>query len=313
MVLPMQVAHPSGPPAYFKSFLYNLDVPALSVVIPTHERASLLRRSLEHLERQTIARDLEVIVVSDGPDPATRELATEIQKREQGSERRFEVFQFLEIPKCQQGIARNRGVAKATSPVVLFAQDDIFLAPNACAVHVVAHGKFPRVVVLGFTTWDPACGITPVMTWLEATGWQFGYPHLKPYAHRLVPAEMQHRYTYTSHISLPTKDAKCVAFREDVSLYGWEDIEWGLRLKKEGLPLVYEPDATALHHHHLELADSLQRMETVGRSAVHIETIAPELHVTPQGWKRWAYELLSWLPTMRGRHSRAFLRGLRRV
>lgn len=288
-------------------------MPALSVVIPTHERASLLKRALEHLERQTIARDLEVIVVSDGPDVGTRELAAQIEDREKGEDRRFDMFQFLEIPKCQQGVARNRGVAKATAPIVLFAQDDIFLAPNACAVHVVAHGKFPRAAVLGFTTWDPACGITPVMTWLEATGWQFGYPHLAPYAHRLVPPEIQHRYTYTSHISLPTKDAKCVAFREDVSLYGWEDIEWGLRLRKEGLPLVYEPDATALHHHHLELADSLRRMETVGRSAVHIESIAPELSVTPKGWKAWAYEVLSWLPTMRGRHSRAFLRGLRGV
>ncbi len=292
-------------PASRKGFGYHWDVPALSVVIPTHRRADLLARSLRFLAAQTAAAELEVIVVSDGPDEDAKRAAACVTVGGRP-------VVFFSIPKCQQGIARNRGVEKATAPLVLFSQDDIFLAPDACAVHLRTHALHPRAAVLGFTTWDPACGLTPVMTWLEASGWQFGYPQIAAYAHRPLPSALQHRYTYTSHLSLPTSVAKGIAFREDVGLYGWEDIEWGLRLRQGGVPLVYEPDATALHHHHLELADSLKRMETIGRSAVHIETVNPALKVVPRGWKRWAYRVLALLPTMRGRHTQAFLSGLGR-
>ncbi|MBI3332054.1 hypothetical protein HYZ99_03790, partial [Candidatus Peregrinibacteria bacterium] len=192
----------------------------------------------------------------------------------------------------------------------LFIGDDIFLAPDACEKHVAAH-RSPQVAVLGFTTWDPSLEITPVMRWLEQTGWQFGYPHIATYAHQNLPQEIQHRYTYTSHISVPTDIAKKIRFREDVNLYGWEDIEWGMRLRDAGISLYYEPDATAFHHHAMTLEDSLKRMEMIGRSAVHFQKIHPKFDGVPRGWKLMAYRILSFVPSMRGTHARAFLSGVR--
>jgi hypothetical protein len=167
-----------------------------------------------------------------------------------------------------------------------------------------------KSAVLGFTTWDPTVGITPVMQWLEKTGWQFGYRAIAPYEHDFIPKKLQHRFTYTSNISLPTKIAKKIPFREDVSLYGWEDIEWGMRLKHAGIRLYYEPDARALHHHTITLEDSLKRMETLGKSLVTITNINPDLDRMPRGWKLLAYHLMALLPTMRGRHAKALLQGL---
>jgi len=46
----------------------------LTIIIPTHKRASILRKTLECVGKQSIMSDgtpLEVIVVSDGPDPQT--------------------------------------------------------------------------------------------------------------------------------------------------------------------------------------------------------------------------------------------------
>ena len=43
-----------------------MSAPALSVVIPTHRRPAILSACIEHLERQTAADAIEVIVVSDG-------------------------------------------------------------------------------------------------------------------------------------------------------------------------------------------------------------------------------------------------------
>ena len=204
--------------------------PHLSVVIPTHERAAILARCLHHLATQTIAKELEVIVVSDGHDDATETLCKNFPCSPEPVEG-FNV-QFLEIPKSQQGIARNHGVEMATAPITLFIGDDIFLEPHACETHLRVHNQQQTTnnqqLALGYTTWDPAVGVTPVMHWLEQSGWQFGYPLLKGYEHKAIPKESQHRFTYTSHISLPTEIARQFPFREDVTLYGWEDIEWAL-------------------------------------------------------------------------------------
>jgi glycosyltransferase involved in cell wall biosynthesis len=313
-----------------------VNTPLLSIVIPTHRRPAILRRTLEHIDKQTVRDRLEVIVVSDGVDEETEGVV-----RSQKTEGSF-ALKFEEIPKSHQGVARNRGVAMARGDYVLFIGDDIFLQPDACENHLKIRAQFchtdpqschpelvegsangyaaglrqaqpDNIATLGFTTWDPALQITPIMRWLEASGWQFGYPMIERYKHGFVPFELQHRFTYTSHISLPLRIAKAHPFREDVSLYGWEDVEWGMRLAKAGVRLLYEPDAKALHHHPMTLEQSLRRMETLGESAVHLARLVPELDRLPRGWKRLAYRLFALLPTMRGRHAGAFVRGMNRL
>ncbi len=279
--------------------------PALSIVIPTYKRAPILRECLQRIEAQTIKDRIEVIIISDGHDDETAAL---FNKHTQYA---IPNTQFFEIPKSQQGVARNRGIERATGNIILLIGDDIFLAPDACEAHLRAHQQLQTSsAVLGYTEWDPAMDITPVMKWLDKTGWQFGYPLLHTYIHSYIPQNIQHRFSYTSHISLPREVALKFPFREDVTLYGWEDIEWGWRLSQSGIPLYYEPNANAFHHHRMTLADSLRRMETLGTSATIVEKMNPELHLVPHGIKRMGYRLSSLLPTTKGRHAGAFLRGV---
>lgn len=277
-------------------------LPHLSVVIPTYKRSAILKECLERLQKQTVAEHLEVIVVSDGHDKATSILLTEMKWGIN--------VKYFEIEKSQQGVARNHGVSKATAPITLYIGDDAFLAPDACHKHLLAHQMHPSCAVLGFTTWDPNMDITPAMKWLEETGWQFGYPMLTPYKHKFVPKDMQHRFTYTINISLPTAIAQKFLFRDDVTLYGWEDIVWGQQLRDAGVRLYYEPDAAALHHHMVTLDASLARIETLGKSLLHLTQVEPELDRKPTGLKLLAYKLIALTPTMRGRHYKAFLKGL---
>ena len=310
--------------------IYNdtVTLPTLSIIIPTRERAQILRRCLEHIAKQTVREQLEVIVVIDGDDPKTAEMLSSLRWS-------FPLTCFA-IPKSQQGVARNRGVAHARGDIILFIGDDIFLAPDACEVHVRTHARcqvsgvrcqvqipndlrrekleaesWKLKTTLGFTTWDPVMVITPVMHWLEETGWQFGYSHIAEYARKFLPRDSQHRFTYTSHISLPRAVAQDIPFREDVTLYGWEDVEWGIRLRDASIPLFYEPRARALHHHPLTVEDSLKRMETLGRSAQAFAKLHPSFDRVPHGGKRLLYHLLALLPTLHGKHAKAFLRGLK--
>ncbi|HLD64111.1 MAG TPA: glycosyltransferase [Candidatus Peribacteraceae bacterium] len=276
-------------------------MPALSVIIPTHKRAPILRRCLEHLEQQTIAEMIEVIVVSDGPDEQTTQML---------KERSWKIpVHFFTIEKSQQGKARNRGVQEAQSPLVLFIGDDIFLEPMACEEHLRAH-RISETAVLGFITWDPALPQTKAMRWLEASGWQFGYKMIGGFAHDFLPTDMQPRFSYTSNISVPIDIAKSLPFREDVTLYGWEDIEWGMRLRDNGIRLLYSPSAKGWHHHAVTMQESFERMRTLGRSAAIMEKIVPGFGRVPDGFKRLAYRFSSLLPTMAGKHRKAFLEGI---
>ncbi len=276
--------------------------PLLSVVIPTHKRAAIVSACLEHLEKQSIADRIEVIVVSDGHDQDTVEAITK---------RAWNIpVTFKEIPKSQQGAARNAGVKDAKADLVLFLGDDHLLAPGACEAHLTAHAAHENVAVLGFTEWDPAVGITPVMRWLDKTGWQFGYAFLKPYEGRRVPEDMQHRFTYAGNLSLRTDVARALPFPEGVTEYGWEDVVFGMELKKKNIGLVYEPAARALHRHRIELNDSLTRMRAIGKTAELFARRDPAFDRRPKGLKLWKYRVLSMLPTMRGRHAKALLEGM---
>lgn len=279
---------------------------SLSVIIPTHNRSAILEKCLKHIEEQTVRDKLDVIIVSDTPDEETYKICDK-QKWKMPIE-------LVEVEKCQQGTARNRGIEKAQASRSLIIGDDIFLAPDACKMHIDAHLKQAEeggplsMAVLGYTTWDPNLEITPTMKWLEKSGWQFGYPLIEAYAKNFIPQNIQHRFTYTSHISVPTDIVKEHPFREDVTMYGWEDVEWGERLKHVPLKLFYEPDAQAHHHHSLTMEESLDRMETLGKSLAYFQGL--DRH--PKGLKRVAYRLASVLPTMSGKHRKAFLKGLKK-
>ena len=116
----------------------------LSIIIPTHKRRDILRQCLECIGKQTLlrssgaskgkpfAQDIEVVVVSDGPDEKTSEMIASLSWP-------FEIQHFA-IPKSQQGVARNRAVEKARGKYSLLISDDIFLAEDACERHLNAHG-----------------------------------------------------------------------------------------------------------------------------------------------------------------------------
>src|SRR5258708_12428390 len=86
-------------------------VPEISVVIPTVGRPALVVRAVASVLAQTLA-DLEVIVVIDGPDPATQLALAGI------ADPRLRV---LENPTpLHVGATRNRGVPDPPPPRIPF-------------------------------------------------------------------------------------------------------------------------------------------------------------------------------------------------
>ena len=93
----------------------SIHEPVLSAIIPTHNRADLVRRAVYSVLNQTFT-DLEVVVVIDGPDEVTLRALSDISD---------ERVRSIALSACVGGsMARNFGVSAARGRWVAFLDDD---------------------------------------------------------------------------------------------------------------------------------------------------------------------------------------------
>jgi glycosyltransferase involved in cell wall biosynthesis len=111
------------------------DVPLVSVVIPTRGRAGLLEQCVASMLTQTISR-IEVIVVVDGPDPATIDFLASVDDRR---------LRYVSHPESR-GVsnARNTGIGLATGRWLAFCDDDDLWAPTKLAAQLTVLRENPE-------------------------------------------------------------------------------------------------------------------------------------------------------------------------
>jgi glycosyltransferase involved in cell wall biosynthesis len=112
----------------------------VSVVIPTYNRADLLRECLDSVRAQTY-RPLELIVADDGSTDQTEETVAAFREQAcQGSG--LEVI-HLPLPRGGAPKARNAGVARATGEFIQYVDSDDLLHPRKIELHVAAFTEHP--------------------------------------------------------------------------------------------------------------------------------------------------------------------------
>jgi glycosyltransferase involved in cell wall biosynthesis len=206
---------------------------SISVVIPTRDRASLLRESLLSLCEQTLPkRDFEVIVIDDGSKDSTRDVCQEFAGELN--------IRYERLERSGIAVAKNAGVAAASAPIVLFFDDDDVADRNLLAEHLAGHRLHPEetVAVLGHTTWAPWLAVNEVMHFVTDVGhYLFAYDGLEE-GQRLD-------FTYfwggraSCKLALLTRLG---LFRPEFE-FGCEDIELAFRLSHHGFSVVYWPHA----------------------------------------------------------------------
>ncbi len=238
--------------------------PFLSVVIPTFRRRELLERVLDELTSQLAHLDevAEVIVCDDasgdgtpawlaGQAEADRLPLAWLELRENGGPAR----------------ARNQAMSRARGMVILLLGDDIVPAPDLLTRHCRWHREHPEPTdaLLGRTTWPPDRECTPFMRFLEGGGRALflNYADLPP--GRVVSGMA----FYTCNVSFKRALSEAVGgFDESFPFASHEDLEFGLRLQRAGLRLVYDPGALGHHWHALDFPGSVRRIYRMGCSSV---------------------------------------------
>ena len=234
-----------------------------SVVIPTHNRITMLQRVLDALERQNDAPPFEIIVINDGSTDETDRVLSQRQG-----------ITFRSQPNAGPGRARNVGVSLATGRFVIFIGDDTVPEPRFLAEHARTHSESaddPLVACLGYTGWPSSERVTAFMDYINDYGLQFGYRLIEDGG--IVPFN----FFYTSNISIDRQLLADNPFDTTFPSAAWEDIELAYRLERRGLKIRYNASAVTRHYHQMNVDSFARRQYTVGKSGAIFYRKHPEL------------------------------------
>jgi glycosyltransferase involved in cell wall biosynthesis len=245
-------------------------VPALSFVIPTHNRASILVQCLRAVaDQDDPSVEYEIVVVDDGSSDETQaavqalipSLACPVT--------------VLRQDNAGPATARNLGVSAATGQLIAFLGDDIVVARSYVRSLYQCYQRAGDELrgVLGFTRYREDCVPTPFGRWLDTdSGFQFEFRA----AEEDVPLAFDQFYTSNVLLARTTFE-RAGGFDERLRHAAFEDTELGNRLAQLGFSLHFCPQAQAVHVHPVSVQATRARMKMIARALNDLQHINPEL------------------------------------
>lgn len=255
----------------------------ISIIIPTYKRQKELFSCLDALGKQPEISSAEIIVVEDSPGGEGEAAVHEFQKK--GMD-----ILYCQAQKKGRSQARNEGVKRARGDIIIFIGDDIVVGKNWLKTHIDFHGNKKEVTaaLVGHITWEPSLPISRYMKWLENGGPLLDFRGMEN------GQKTDTYHFYTGNVSLKKKLLELECFSEHADLYGWEDIELGMRLfKKHGMNLWYAKEALAYHNHIYREEDLAMYGENLGFSAYFFAEKTQRKGIMPSWTKLLFYSIIS--------------------
>jgi glycosyltransferase involved in cell wall biosynthesis len=260
-----------------------------SVVIPTYNRLPILQKCLRALEAQELSAsstvtNYEIVLVDDGSTDGTLDWLV-------ANKQEFPHVRWFQQDHAGPAAARNLGVEQAQGDTIIFIDSDLVVLKNFLQAHADAlvQGK----ETLGsdrFFTYGAVINTC-----------NFNNPTAEPYK----ITDFSAAFFATGNVAIPKHWLeKAGLFDTGFQLYGWEDLELGVRLKNLGLKLIKCPAAVGYHWHppfNLEQIPNLIDKEIQrGRMGVLFYQKHPTWEVRMMIQMTWLHRLLWGILSLNG-------------
>lgn len=206
--------------------------PAASVVVPTRGGAKRLPVLFNALALQD-TEDFEVVPVVDGDIDESEAVL-------RGWKERLAVNPVVFPQNRGRAAALNAGADAAAGHILIRCDDDLEPPPDFISGHLSRH-------------WGEVCGVVGLTTNAFPET-----PYAKAYGRNAnaraiaaalaLPAYRTWRL-WSANVSVPAHlHTQLGGYDERYRRYGWEDVDFGYRLHRAGLPIVVAPELMAVHH-----------------------------------------------------------------
>jgi glycosyltransferase involved in cell wall biosynthesis len=229
---------------------------SVAAIVATRNRRHKLEHCLSALASQ--AELTQLVVVDDGSEDGTFELASELAARD-------ERIVACRIPHQGKAAALQAGLASARAEVILLVDDDVIAGPGLVRGHAAYHSRRPDLVVVGYMPCvrsEPFAG-DPFLTDLYAREYEAHCRRLE------ADPGLVLRCLWGGNVSVRREHC------ERVNFVPWrlahEDQDFGLRCLRHGLTGVFDRTLYAEHRHERDLSQFLRAAREQGAARYYLE------------------------------------------
>lgn len=224
----------------------------ISVIIPTFNRLDTLKVVLPSIAEQTLSpNDYEILLCDSSSTDETAEFVKGLN---------ISNLRHLVGENKGRSGARNLGIKEAKGDILMFNDADIIAHPKLLEEHLKIHNTTPKTAVIGREV-----QVDNIEEYERVKDNQLFQRHLHPNSRKTLPW----LYFLTGNASLPKSIfLETGGFDEGFTGYGHEDLELGYRLQKNGIDILYNPNAINYHLHPVGYEEKCQKMYLAGISTV---------------------------------------------
>jgi glycosyltransferase involved in cell wall biosynthesis len=246
------------------------DRPELSVLIPTHQRAELLPRVLRAWrDRLSGGPAAEIVVVDDGSTDDTPRVLAQVADTFSGGD---VPLRHARHANAGAAVTRNRAIDMARGRVLLFSDDD--MVPDDPALprrHLAAQERLPGAWVSRLVVPDEVAETPFQHYWRRKL--HAGTAQLAD------GTEMGRSGFWFATLSLPRALLGDRRFSPAFDGYGWQDLELGYRLWRDGVRARFLREATILHIDRVTFEAAQSKYHRLGQRAWTFARLHPSLDV----------------------------------
>lgn len=270
-------------------FFMSHEINSISVVIPTYNASKILELTLESLVSQTLDNaKYEVIVVDDG---STDNTAAVVQR----FKNLLNIHYIYQIDKgFRVSAARNKGIKKSKYDAVLFFDAGMIASENLLSMHLKSHQTSESLAVIGLSygvnefcseNFEQLSELLTKNSINELFKALLGRTELYDCRFSILSVLTSSNFErkniwaafWTGNASVSRHMLQKIGgFDEWFSSWGGEDVELGIRLKKNKCRFHLLPGMEAIHAPHPK--DAAQRIKD---SRINIDYICSK-HVEPE-------------------------------